>query len=86
MCCQACFKCSFGYLCVVHHMCCPHNVEDGKGKIKKIAESHFGSATHGQKKKKKKALRKKIGHRFPCILHVLFLITQAYLKIWTRQK
>ena len=35
--------------------------------------------------KTKSNTKKKIGHRFPCILHFCH-IEQAYLKIWAREK
>ena len=38
-------KCSFEYVCVVHHTCRQHNVGVGEGTIKKKAEEHFGTAT-----------------------------------------
>ena len=41
-------KCSFEYICVVHHTCGQHNVGVGEGTIKKIAEEHFGTATLDQ--------------------------------------
>ena len=73
-------KCSFKYLCVVHHDTRrQHYVGVGEGTIKKkIAEEYFRSATPGQpppphphthKKKQSPTLRKKLGIGSPVFLH-----------------